>query len=97
VNGAKLRRTVRRDEEIVEELRDYPNLRRVFLWQMHPTGLPARSGRAGNLYRSQGAPPLMGGVPHMEGWWGGASALGWMGPKEGLKGSRPPDKATLNE
>ncbi|GKQ81559.1 hypothetical protein KAM448_38530 [Aeromonas caviae] len=39
----------------------------------------------------------MGGVPHMEGWWGGASALGWMGPKEGLKGSRPPDKATLNE
>lgn len=31
VNGAKLRRTVRRDEEIVEELRDYPNLRRAAL------------------------------------------------------------------
>ena len=31
VNGAKLRRMVRRDEEIVEELRDYPNLRRAAL------------------------------------------------------------------
>lgn len=31
VNGAKLRRTVHRDEEIVEELRDYPNLRRAAL------------------------------------------------------------------
>ena len=46
----------------------HPALRRVFLWQMHPTGLPARLGPGGQSL-SQPRAPLDGGVPHMEGWW----------------------------
>ncbi len=39
--------------------------------------------QGGSFCRSRGRPPLMGGVPHMEGGRRRASALGWMGPEEG--------------
>ncbi|BED98464.1 hypothetical protein VAWG001_00790 [Aeromonas dhakensis] len=42
-------------------------------------------------------PPILGGVTHMVGWSRKKTALGWLSPKEGLEGSKPPDKATLNE
>ena len=59
VNGAKLRRTVRRDEEIVEELRDYPNLRRAALkWLAVALFVLALLGNCARMVAASAAIPV---------------------------------------